>query len=814
VYRRRRSRKRDHNLFSDASALLICGLLAGVVVAAAMFPAVALAGLAVKAGSNGFDSLPTTLQLQQSPQVTYVYASDGKTLISTFYDENRHDVPLSDVAPIMQEAMVAAEDMRFYEHHGVDVKGVARAFVANQQANETAQGASTLTMQYVRQAIEYSASTPQQVVDATSDTTGRKLREMRYALALEKQLTKQQILERYLNLAPFGNSAFGIYAAAQVYFGKSPKDLTLPEAALLAGLVKAPTAYDPMTEQGRTDSIQRRDDYVLVNMVKMGYITEAQRQEAIKAPLNLTGKQTPNGCTTVVDNSWGFFCDYFYRWWLQQPAFGADAYEREERLKSGGYTIITSLDVGEQAAAKKNIEALDRTGSNPSALLLAGVEPGTGHIQIMAANRVFSNDQSQNAVSSDPAKARLGLKGNNPNTTNPLISGGGDITGYQFGSSFKIFTLTAALEKGLPLSYTINATSPYVSQYIIDPRSPAACNGPHYCPVNANPPYMNGVRNMWTGLGRSVNTYFVPLEWTIGAENAVNMAKRLGIQFRAASDAGYANNAHQWGAFTLGVSAATPLDMANAYATVGADGLYCEPDPVIEIRDYNGAKLDAANPRCHQAVDPNVARAAVDALRCPIGDQSAFGQCDGGTALNIRGMVGKPLAGKTGTTDNNQTAALIAMTKQLAVAGVLADPDWAQTTQLTRDVGGRDIHAGVVNPAVGMTLHDAMVGKPAINFTAPTREIAFGKGGSIPSVTCQSVAAATKTLQGAGYQVSVDPTPINSNCPAGTVAGTNPSGSLPTGSSVALVISKGGAGGGNPGGGGGRGGGGGGGGGG
>jgi membrane peptidoglycan carboxypeptidase len=625
---------------------------------------------------------------------------------------------------------------------------------------------------------------------------------MRYALALEKQLTKQQILERYLNLAPFGNSAFGIYAASEVYFGKTPKDLTLPEAALLAGLVKAPSKLDPMTDEGRVGSLKRRNDYVLVNMVKMGYITEAQRQEAINAPLNFAGRPTPNGCTTVVDNSWGFFCDYFYRWWLQQPAFGADPYEREARLKNGGYSVITSLDLGEQAAAKRNIEAIDRTGSNPSALMLAGVEPGTGHIQLMAVNRVFSNDQSQNAVSSDPDKRRLGIKGNNPNTTNPLISGGGDITGYQFGSSFKIFTMVAALEKGLPLSYTINATSPFVSNYIIDPHSPAACNGPHYCPVNANPSYMNGVRNMWTGFGRSVNTYFVPLEQTVGSQNAVAVAKRLGVQFRATLDAQYAASPkNDWGAFTLGVSAATPLDMANAYATVGADGLYCEPLPVLEIRDFNGAKLDAANPRCHQAVDPNVSRAAVDAMRCPLGDQSAFGQCDGATAQPIRGMVGKPVAGKTGTTDANQTAALIAMTKQLSIGGILADPDWAQTSQLVRDVGGRDIHADVVNLAVGRTLRDAMVGKPALNFTAPTREIAFGKQSGIPSVTCQSVANATKTLQRAGFQVTIDPTPVASNCPAGTVAKTNPSGGLPRGATVTLVLSKGGgAGGGNGGG--------------
>jgi membrane peptidoglycan carboxypeptidase len=174
-----------------------------------------------------------------------------------------------------------------------------------------------------------------------------------------------------------------------------------------------------------------------------------------------------------------------------------------------------------------------------------------------------------------------------------------------------------------------------------------------------------------------------------------------------------------------------------------------------------------------------------------VGDQSAFGQCDGATAQNIRTLVGKPVAGKTGTTDNNQTAALITMTKQLAIAGVVADPDWAQTTDLVRDVGGRDIHAAVVNAAVGLTLRDSMVGKPAINFTAPTRDIAFGKQTSIPGVTCQTVANATKTLQKAGFQVTVDPTPVASNCPAGTVAKTNPSGGVPKNGTISLVLSKG-----------------------
>ena len=727
VVRESRSVGGVRRLFANMSTLLVCGLLTGIVVAAAVFPAVVLAGLVAKTGADEFDKLPSQLLVVQSPQISYLYASDRKTLISTFYDENRRDVALSDVAPVMRQAIVAAEDMRFYEHHGVDVKGVARAYVANRSAGETAQGASTLTMQYVRLSLEYSTSSPQEVVNATADTVGRKLREMRYALALEKQLTKDQILERYLNMAPFGHSAFGIYAAAEVYFNKAPKDLTLPEAALLAGLVKAPGTDDPMTDEGRPAALDRRDNYVLTNMVKMGYITAAQRQAAMKAPLVLTGRPAPNGCISVMDNSWGFICDYFYRWWLQQSAFGADGYERDERLKSGGYTIYTAMDVNAQTAAKKYVERYDRTGSNPTALMLAGVEPGTGRIQLMAANRVYSNDESHNGPNTNPQKR--GQRGTWPNTTNPLISGGGDVTGYQAGSSFKVFTLVAALEQNVPLNHTINATSPYVSNYIIDPHSPAACNGDHYCPVNANPPWMNGPRNMWTGLGRSVNTYWVPLEWEIGAENAVSAARQLGIQFRASNDARLAANAHQWGAFTLGVSATTPLDMANAYATLGADGLYCEPLPVIEIRDFTGHSVDAANPRCHQAVPVPVARGAIDAMRCPIGDQSAFGSCDGATAQNVRGIVGKPIAGKTGTTDGNQTATLVTMTRQLSIAGIVADADWAFTTQLQRDLGGRDPHAEVVNPAVAWTLHDAMVGKPAIGFPAPPATLAFGPSG-------------------------------------------------------------------------------------
>ncbi|MFI2661796.1 penicillin-binding protein [Micromonospora carbonacea] len=782
-------RKRDHNVLTNAASLLVCGLLAGVVVAAAAFPAVAMSGLAAKAGAETFGALPKELTVGRAPQISYLLASDGKTPLATMYDENRRDVKFADMSPYMPKAIIAAEDHDFYKHNGVDLNGVARAFVNNQSGANSQQGASTLTMQYVRLAIAYSATHPADVVAATEDTSARKLREMRLALQVDKEFSKDEILTRYLNLASFGNGAYGVYAASQVYFGKPPSKLKIEEAAMLAGMVKAPSTNDPTTKTGYPLALDRRN-YVIDNMIKIGAITQQEGDAAKATKMVIKDKTTPNGCVATNKKEWGFFCDYFYRWWMKQETFGSTSYDRERRLKSGGYTIVTSLDVQAQNGADKAVRK--NLGVNSKAArMVAVVEPGTGRVRALSVNRNFKIDdpkKPQNKLNSDPRKRSKGIRGNYPNTVNPLLSGGGDIKGYQAGSTFKIFTIVAALEKGIPLSYPINSPKQFKSEYIIDPSSKAACQGPYYCPTNASES-MAGVHNMWSAFGRSVNTFFVPLQQQVGAENVVKAAQKLGIEFRSSEDADFANNkeaAHQWGAFTLGVSATTPLDLANAYATLAADGKYCEPIPVQEIKGPDGKKLDVANPRCEQRISTQVARAAVDAARCPVGDRSSTSRCTGATAPNVRGIVGKPVAGKSGTTDSEKTSSLVAMTKQYSVAGIMADPDWPQTNQQM----GHDTPTGI-NPPVYETLRDAMKGKKGIEFTPPSGKILEGDQRSIPDVKCVDVETAKDRLRGAGFDPVVSSAKVPSSCAAGQAAGTSPNGRTIKGGVVVIEVSSG-----------------------
>lgn len=682
--------------------VLLAGLLAGLVLAVAALPGNLVLGFAARSALASYSSLPDVLRTPATPQRSYLYANDGTTLIASFYDVNRTDVGLGEIAPSLQAAIVAAEDRRFYNHGGVDLRGMARALVANVTGGETSQGGSTLTMQYVRNVLKTDPGlTAEERAAATEQTVERKLQEIRYANALEQQLSKDEILNRYLNIAYFGAGAYGVSAASQRYFAKTPAELTLSESALLAGLVQSPEAYNPI--DGDQEAALNRRAYVLDAMVATGEITAAEAATAKVEPLTLRPTSQPNGCTASASGAddWGFFCDYVRQWWLTQPAFGETVEEREQALRRGGYTVVTSLDPELQATAQQQVTSVYGY-DNERALPLAAVEPGTGRVLAMAVNRHYS-------LAENPAG-----QPNYPNTVNPLISGGGSIAGYQAGSTFKLFTMLAALEAGMPLATGFDAPSQLPTRYPAE--GDASCDG-SWCPGNANPAWMDGYRMMWDGFGRSVNTYFVWLSEQVGPEKVVEMAQRLGITFRSDADAAFAeNNAENWGSFTLGVAAATPLDLANAYATVAAEGTYCEPLPVVSVTTPDGSAVPVA-PSCERVLDADVARAATDAARCPVGQQSSTNQCNGGTATSVdRILDGRPVAGKTGSSEGNATESFVGFTPQIAVAGIAANPDD------TTDAVGSAVQAQVID-AVAEVISTAVQGEPEQAFVAPSREL-------------------------------------------------------------------------------------------
>ncbi|WP_084701352.1 transglycosylase domain-containing protein [Cryptosporangium arvum] len=693
-------------------AIVLCGLLTGVVIAAAAFPVVAVTGLTAKSASDEFENLPSELSTPPLPQTSYLLAADGSP-ITSFYSENRIPVPIADVPQVMQDAMVAAEDARFYQHNGVDAQGIIRAFVRNQQAGDIQQGASTLTQQYVRNVLSYAANTAAERRLATEETVGRKVREARYAIAVEKQFTKQQILERYLNIAFYGNGGYGIGSASLRYFSKPAKELTLAEAAMLAGMVRSPTTYDPIG--GDAAAAKTRRDYVLTRMADLGYITRAQATEAAATDLTLKPRK-PQGSCVNGNPLYGFYCDWFLDWWKSNPAFGRNRTERESNLKTGGYKIVTALDPATQRAAQKAVDDEVKRGSNFATGIVI-VEPGTGRVKAMAINRTYSLKKNPGGKSA-------------PNTVNPLLTGTNVSPGYQAGSTFKLFTMAAAIEKGLPLGTKINSPSRIKTQFR-NASGPVACGGDFWCPKNASG-RMAGTHTMWSGFGESVNTYFVQLEERIGVKAAVNMAERLGVTFRSSADYEQRNaaqsNPNAWGSFTLGTALVTPLDMATAYATIAARGKRCDPTPLKSLADRNERQIAFGNPTCKQVIAPDVADAVADAARCPVGDDAASGcsRRNGVTASRVGGAFVRPIAGKTGTTDENKAAWFVGFTPNLAAAVFYSDPD----NPSKRPVPNYRVPASVFIK----TMQTALSTVAPKSFVAPSGLRKWGPDGSPPTL--------------------------------------------------------------------------------
>ncbi len=647
-------------------ALVPVAVAFGLVVGLAFLPLASGFGGLAKAGSESVLELPEDLALPPAPETSTLYAADGETVIATFGDQYRVELEYDQIPDSAKNALVATEDSNFYEHKGVDPEGIMRALVTNVSSGASSEGASTITMQYVRQVLSYTATSPDEVAAASEVSMERKIKEMGYALALEEEMSKEDIITNYLNTVYFGHGAYGLGAAAQVYYGKVPADLTVPESAMLIGLVQSPSAYDPI--DGSSEAALTRRDHVINRMVTTGFLTKAEGAEAKDTDLGLNPQKANNDSGGAIDSDYGFFVDYFERWWEQQEDFGESEDERKARLYRGGYEIVSTLEVDLQDAAEDAVERQLKTGSE-FALGTVVIEPGTGAIQVMAVNRNYSNDISDNGPNTTNAE----YKGTYPNTTNPLLTGNSAYPGYPAGSSFKLFTMVAALEAGMPLSTSIYSPYQYTSKYVVGDGA-ASC-GNYWCPKNASASAV-GNYNMWTGYGESVNTYFVQLAERVGVANSIDVAMRLGIEFRNTKDLGLVTGegANSFGPFALGVTQTTPMDMAAAYATLPADGRYCEPTPAISAVTNTGRTIEFPS-FCEQALDPEVARAAVDASRCPTGDGAVKGTCTWGTAPQVGAAVDGPVGGKTGTTDSNSTNWFVGFTPNAAAASFIADPD-------------------------------------------------------------------------------------------------------------------------------------------
>jgi len=615
---------------------LLVTLVAGAVAAAMVLPVAAATGLLTRGAIDSFESLPSQLDAPDLPERSVILAADG-SVMATIYYQNRVEVPLGAVSPVMRQAIVAVEDARFLEHPGIDLRGTMRAIVANSTQSGSTQGGSTITQQYVKNLLIASATNEEELEAARARTPSRKLREIRYALQLERRYTKEEILERYLNIVYFGAGAYGVEAAARRYFSKPAAELDLVESATLAGIVQQPTAFDPTRNP---DLAEKRRNLVLGEMAEAGFITPVQASAASRVAIEdiLDPSIQPNGCTSSYAP---YFCDFVIRMIKADVAFGETLVEREALLRRGGLTIRTTLDPDVQDAAMKSVTSyIPAKDPSQRAAAITLVEPGTGNVIAMAQNRDW------------------GLKGRGKTTYNYNVDQGfGGTIGMQAGSTFKVFTLAAALEQGFSPTEGIDSPNPKTFENFVN-----CTDGTPFDPVTVRNSGSAGFFNMFQATAFSTNTYFVTLAERFGLCRQAEIAEEMGVRLATGDPL------LRVPTFSLGTMEVSPLSMAGAYAAFANHGTYCQPRVVLEIKDRYGNNLDVPDPRCREVISRNVADAVTGVLTSVID-----GPFNGRTGAAMS-LPDRPAAGKTGSTNENAAIWFAGFTPQVAAAVWVGDP--------------------------------------------------------------------------------------------------------------------------------------------
>jgi membrane peptidoglycan carboxypeptidase len=625
----------------------------GILTAGILLPYVG--GLGIVGGKAAGKFLDTPCQYHDSapPQKTTVYARDGKTVIATLFSQDRVPIDIANVPQALQDALVATEDRRFYKHHGVDLRGLIRSAISTGSGDT--QGGSTLTMQYVKQVRYYQAGDDKKKQQAAVDVNlHRKMEDAKCALYIEGTLheSKQTILENYLNIAFFGEHSYGIQTAAETYFNKPASKLTLSESAMLVGLLRAPSAYDPFVN--RAAAKERRDE-VLQNLVSVNKLSQAAADKVKATPLALATQSPPQvkqGCanaSSTVNNA-AFFCEYVVSWLESHGVKSND-------LETGGLKIVTTLDPKLQNSAQKRITR-SVPAKSPMTAVLPVIDPHNGNILAMATSKKYGTGKGE--------------------TEQPVFT---KLTAFG-ASTFKLFPLLTALSTGVPKNWaltTVGSTGDYRTKNCSTESK--SSNG------DANVSYSQ-TETLATATAKSSNTFYVGLTDELldcNLQPIVDIMSKLGMKSLQQHDPGdnpkltYSQNVvdnQRAQQLVLGSIPTSPLELAGAYAAIANGGKFNTPAPVLAIEDNSGNSLPVTRTPGVQVVAPQVAAQAVQILS---GD-TKFPGTSAGPFADWYAKNPSVVAGKTGTNgsnrkDKNSSVWFVGMTPDLVAASGIINFD-------------------------------------------------------------------------------------------------------------------------------------------
>lgn len=749
------------SVWKSLANLVAATAVAGVAGALALAPVAGISGVGIARTNETMQSSLSDLTYGDTPGVTTVTDATGQPM-AWLYNQRRYEVTGEQISQSMKDAIVAIEDHRFYEHDGVDMQGTARAMMTNLLAGGVEQGASTLNQQYIKNyLLHIEAKTEEEQAAAVEQSIPRKLREMRLAADLDRDLSKDEILTGYLNLVPFGNRSYGIEAAARTYFGISAAELSVPQSALLAGMVQSSEGLNPYTNpEGATS----RRDAVLQAMATHGYLTQQEADAYIAEPLGILESPAtlPNGCIAAGDR--GFFCDYALTY-LDSKGLS------REQLQEGGYTITTTLDPQTQDAARAAIARNVDPMTPGVAGVINVVEPGADSRDILAM----------------ASSRNYGLNLENGETMLPQPS---SLVGNGAGSVFKIFTAAAAIDQGMGLDTELAVPDRYEARGL-GTGGAENCPPDTYCVENAGD-YQPEMTLRET-LAYSPNTTFIQLIEQLGVPAVVDMSVKLGLRSYEQpgthdgerSIAEYMKEANL-GSYTLGPTAVNPLELSNVGATIASGGRWCEPDPIATVTDRAGQEVFLERPDCEDVIEPGVA----DALAVGMADDLTIGT--GARAADANGWSGQAAA-KTGTTESYQSSAFLAFNSGFSAAPYIYN-DGTTTSPLctspVRQCADGNLFGG--QEAAQSWFQTANLVPAALNGTLPALDERF-KLGTTHAVLAEVVglteADARRALEEAGYRVEVRT--VQGTQPRGRVERAVAEGLLRPGGTVTLEISSG-----------------------